>query len=132
MTGENLDLLRAFPNLLSGRMHGNEDKPPEFQIDQTYSVPLSEGVVVCVRDGRQQGASSRSHFKACWRLTVTVTKGSVASLNLTYGMNLLLCPTLASGDYARDCRHMKNSKMLIQTRHSSLDQTQWGRNIMSP
>ena len=68
MTGENLDLLRAFLNLLSGRMHGNEDKPPEFQIDETYSVPVSEGVVVWVRDGGQWGASSCSRFKACWRL----------------------------------------------------------------
>ncbi len=44
VTGENLDLLRSFLNLLSGRMSGQEDKPPEFQIDETYSVPVS----VCV------------------------------------------------------------------------------------
>lgn len=39
VTGLNLDLLRIFLNLLSGRMHCNEDKPAEFQIDETYSVP---------------------------------------------------------------------------------------------
>lgn len=36
----NLDLLRKFLNLLSGRMHCNEGKPAEFQIDETYSVPV--------------------------------------------------------------------------------------------
>jgi GTPase len=41
VTGENLDLLRTFLSLLSGRMRGNEDKPAEFQIDETYSVPVS-------------------------------------------------------------------------------------------
>lgn len=41
VTGENLELLRTFLSLLSGRMHGNEDKPAEFQIDETYSVPVS-------------------------------------------------------------------------------------------
>ena len=47
VTGENLELLRTFLSLLSGRMHSNEDKPAEFQIDETYSVPVSEvGVVV--------------------------------------------------------------------------------------
>ncbi|CAI8013854.1 GTP-binding protein 1, partial [Geodia barretti] len=39
VTGKNLDLLRSFLNLLSARMHTNEDKPAEFQIDETYSVP---------------------------------------------------------------------------------------------
>ena len=41
VTGKNLDLLRSFLNLLSARMHTNEDKPAEFQIDETYSVPVS-------------------------------------------------------------------------------------------
>lgn len=39
VTGENLELLTSFLNLLSGRMTFNEDKPAEFQIDETYSVP---------------------------------------------------------------------------------------------
>lgn len=41
VTGHNLDLLRTFIGLLSARMHYNEDKPAEFQIDETYSVPVS-------------------------------------------------------------------------------------------
>ena len=41
VTGANLDLLKIFLNLLPARMPYNEDKPPEFQIDETYSVPVS-------------------------------------------------------------------------------------------
>ena len=41
VTGMNLDLLKIFLNLLPARMPYNEDKPPEFQIDETYSVPVS-------------------------------------------------------------------------------------------
>lgn len=41
VTGLNLGLLRIFLNLLSGRMYCYGDKPPEFQIDETYSVPVS-------------------------------------------------------------------------------------------
>ena len=41
VTGINLNLLRMFLNLLSGRMHCNQHKPAEFQIDETYSVPVS-------------------------------------------------------------------------------------------
>ncbi len=41
VTGHNLDLLKTFIGLLSARMHYNEDKPAEFQIDETYSVPVS-------------------------------------------------------------------------------------------
>lgn len=39
VTGENLDLLKMFLNLLSTRMTGLDDLPAEFQIDDTYSVP---------------------------------------------------------------------------------------------
>lgn len=46
VTGMNLDLLRMFLNLLSGRMHCNEDKPAEFQIDETYSVPVSGMIMI--------------------------------------------------------------------------------------
>ena len=46
MTGENLELLRTFLSLLSGRMHSNEGKPAEFQIDETYSVPVSRLILV--------------------------------------------------------------------------------------
>lgn len=41
VTGENLDLLKMFLNLLSARMSFDEDEPAEFQIDDTYSVPVS-------------------------------------------------------------------------------------------
>ena len=41
MTGENLDLLKMFLNLLSIRAHFKKDEPSEFQIDDTYSVPVS-------------------------------------------------------------------------------------------
>ena len=39
VTGENLDLLKMFMNLLSSRSPNTDDQPPEFQIDDTYSVP---------------------------------------------------------------------------------------------
>ena len=41
VTGENLDLLKSFVNLLTARMPPNCDKPAEFQIDETYYVPVS-------------------------------------------------------------------------------------------
>ena len=42
VTGENLDLLKMFLNLLSIRAHFKRDEPSEFQIDDTYSVPVSQ------------------------------------------------------------------------------------------
>ncbi|KAL8592665.1 GTP-binding protein 1 [Nucella lapillus] len=39
VTGENLDLLKMFLNLLSTRVKCDLSKPPEFQIDDTFSVP---------------------------------------------------------------------------------------------
>lgn len=39
VTGDNLDLLKMFLNLLTTRMGGMENFPAEFQIDDTYSVP---------------------------------------------------------------------------------------------
>uniref|UniRef100_A0A671SCY9 GTP-binding protein 1 n=1 Tax=Sinocyclocheilus anshuiensis TaxID=1608454 RepID=A0A671SCY9_9TELE len=39
VTGENMDLLKMFLNLLSPRTTFKDDEPPEFQIDDTYSVP---------------------------------------------------------------------------------------------
>lgn len=41
VTGENLDLLRMFLNLLTTKMEYHENEPAEFQIDDTYSVPVS-------------------------------------------------------------------------------------------
>ncbi|XP_034407444.1 GTP-binding protein 1-like isoform X2 [Cyclopterus lumpus] len=39
VTGENMELLKMFLNLLSSRTNFNNDEPAEFQIDDTYSVP---------------------------------------------------------------------------------------------
>ncbi|XP_035993233.1 GTP-binding protein 1 isoform X1 [Fundulus heteroclitus] len=39
VTGENMDLLKMFLNLLSPRTTFSNDEPAEFQIDDTYSVP---------------------------------------------------------------------------------------------
>ncbi|KAM5148228.1 GTP-binding protein 1 [Mantella aurantiaca] len=39
VTGENLELLKMFLNLLSPRCSSREEEPAEFQIDDTYSVP---------------------------------------------------------------------------------------------
>lgn len=39
VTGDNLDLLKMFLNLLTTRMVGQDTQPAEFQIDDTYSVP---------------------------------------------------------------------------------------------
>lgn len=40
VTGENLELVKMFLNLLSCRMDANEHKPAEFLIDDTYQVPV--------------------------------------------------------------------------------------------
>ena len=42
VTGHNLDLLKSFLNLLTTRMPVTDDQPAEFQIDETYSVPVSD------------------------------------------------------------------------------------------
>ncbi|XP_066563266.1 GTP-binding protein 1 isoform X2 [Amia ocellicauda] len=39
VTGENMDLLKMFLNLLSSRTAYSDEEPAEFQIDDTYSVP---------------------------------------------------------------------------------------------
>ena len=41
VTGENLDLLRMFLNLLTVRQEASDDAPAEFQIDDTYWVDVS-------------------------------------------------------------------------------------------
>lgn len=52
VTGDNLDLLKAFINLLRPPVSEDNDKPAEFQIDDTFSVP-GVGTVVsgCLRQG---------------------------------------------------------------------------------
>ncbi|KAJ3600284.1 hypothetical protein NHX12_031270 [Muraenolepis orangiensis] len=39
VSGENMELLKTFLNLLSSRTTYRDDQPAEFQIDDTYSVP---------------------------------------------------------------------------------------------
>lgn len=41
VTGEGLDKVRAFMNLVSARQHWSEfvDQPAEFRIDETFMVP---------------------------------------------------------------------------------------------
>jgi len=39
VTGDNLDLLRLFLNLLNPRVANEDEAPAEFQIDDTFSVP---------------------------------------------------------------------------------------------
>ncbi|XP_036409058.1 GTP-binding protein 1 isoform X1 [Megalops cyprinoides] len=39
VTGENMDLLKMFLNLLCSRTSYSDEEPAEFQIDDTYSVP---------------------------------------------------------------------------------------------
>ena len=41
VSGENLDLLKSFLNLLSTRVIYDERQPAEFQIDDTFLVPVS-------------------------------------------------------------------------------------------
>lgn len=41
VSGENLDLLKMFLNLLTTRTPSLENEPAEFQIDDTYSVPVN-------------------------------------------------------------------------------------------
>lgn len=45
VTGENLELLKMFLNLLSPRTSYREEEPAEFQIDDTYSVPVRRVVL---------------------------------------------------------------------------------------
>lgn len=52
VTGENLDLLKMFLNLLTTRTKGLDDLPAEFQIDDTYSV---QGVGTVVSGTTLQG-----------------------------------------------------------------------------
>ena len=55
VTGENLDLLKMFLNLLSIRAHFKRDEPSEFQIDDTYSVPV-----------RQSGFGKQLAYQTFW------------------------------------------------------------------
>lgn len=45
VTGENLNLLKMFLNLLTTRSQHSDNDPAEFLIDDTYSVPGNEILV---------------------------------------------------------------------------------------
>lgn len=66
VTGENLDLLKMFLNLLSPRTSYREEEPAEFQIDDTYSVPVSGFW------GSEEGGRLGGHFSqgCCGRYMV--------------------------------------------------------------
>ncbi|CAG0921887.1 unnamed protein product [Notodromas monacha] len=67
VTGENLDLLKMFLNLLTTRMPSNDSDPAEFQIDDTYSVP-GVGTVI-KRNEIRKGmviVSPKLNPVACW------------------------------------------------------------------
>ncbi|KAJ8889843.1 hypothetical protein PR048_009347 [Dryococelus australis] len=51
VTGENLDLLKMFLNLLMTRQVSRDDEPAEFQIDDLYSVPI-----LCSTAGHGRGS----------------------------------------------------------------------------
>ena len=46
VTGENLQLLKMFLNLLSTRVAFDANEPAEFQIDDTFSVPVSFYIIM--------------------------------------------------------------------------------------
>jgi len=71
VTGDNLDLLKKFLNLLSTRMDACLDEPAEFQIDDLYSVPGVGTVVsgttlkgvIKIGDNLQLGPDPLGQFK---------------------------------------------------------------------
>ncbi|KAJ8318645.1 hypothetical protein KUTeg_003736 [Tegillarca granosa] len=71
VTGENLDLLKMFLNLLSTRIKCNVSEPAEFQIDDTFSVPGVGTVVsgtllqghIKVNDTLLLGPDALGHFQ---------------------------------------------------------------------
>ncbi|XP_052129873.1 GTP-binding protein 1 isoform X2 [Frankliniella occidentalis] len=72
VSGENLDLLKMFLNLLTTRTYSRDDEPAEFQIDDTYSVPGVGTVVsgtalkgvIRLNDTLMLGPDPLGHFTA--------------------------------------------------------------------
>lgn len=71
VTGENLDLVKMFLNLLTPTMPSNPDAPAEFQIDETFSVPgvgtVASGTTMCgtinVNDTLMLGPNAMGEFE---------------------------------------------------------------------
>jgi len=98
VTGENLDLLKNFLNLLSTRSPNTNSEPAEFQIDDTYQVPGVGTVVsgtnfrgtIRVNDTLLLGPDALGHFqpiaiKSIHRKRMPVTEvksGQTASFSL--------------------------------------------------
>ncbi|XP_029446060.1 GTP-binding protein 1 isoform X3 [Rhinatrema bivittatum] len=68
VTGENLDLLKMFLNLLSPRSSSREEEPAEFQIDDTYSVPIKRS---SIRKGMVM-VSPRLNPQASWEFEAEI------------------------------------------------------------
>ncbi len=60
VTGAGLSFLKMFLNLLNTRTPLNSDAPAEFQIDETYQVPVSSLVPREVLTGRVLAQLSRA------------------------------------------------------------------------
>lgn len=60
VTGENMDLLKMFLNLLSPRTNFNNDEPAEFQIDDTYSVPVRKQTPLLLAVTQQKDPKRRA------------------------------------------------------------------------
>lgn len=60
VSGENLELLKTFLNLLTTRMEYQENEPAVFQIDDTYSVP------VCLNELCVNYFKTLQHFTGGW------------------------------------------------------------------
>jgi len=98
VTGENMDFLKMFLNLLSTRSPNTDNEPAEFQIDDTYSVPGVGTVVsgttlrgtIRINDTLLLGPDPLGHFapiavKSIHRKRMPVTEvksGQTASFSL--------------------------------------------------
>lgn len=97
VTGDNLDLLKKFLNLLSTRMDACLDEPAEFQIDDLYSVPGVGTVVsgttlkgvIKIGDNLQLGPDPLGQFK-------TVQIRSSFALSLKKKRFILICFCLSN------------------------------------
>lgn len=94
VTGQNMDLLHKFLNLLSSRHEMHESEPAEFQIDETYSVPgvgtVVSGTVlrgvIKLNDTVMLGPDALGHFQAIAiksihrkRMPVSIVRGGQAA-----------------------------------------------------
>lgn len=67
VTGENLDLLKTFLNLLSTRIAFNNEDPAEFQIDDIYTVPVCFVKAGCKEAYSGDFINTLFMWLGCWR-----------------------------------------------------------------